>query len=137
MAIQLGGQRTLVFRKGKGEKASRVRFTYREPKTDEVTGYLAEAMSIRKKKGLDSPEGMKAAFELRIKAALDIFEGADGFETNGTDLRDALKQYGSEYLIKLAQFAYEGIGDAELAEDDEVGKSESSPDSSSQEASAS
>ena len=139
MAIQLGGRKSITFRKGKKDsaKAERVRIYYREPETDVVTTYLAKAMGIRKKQALDTPDGMKAAFDLRMEAALEVFDGAEGFEADGIEVKEALRRYGSEYMVRLAQFVFEGVGDAEIDAEEELGKSDGSPSSTAAEASAS
>jgi hypothetical protein len=141
MSIKLGGTDSVVIRKGD----DRVRLIFKTPTTQQMTQYSGELAALRSKLDKDD-KAVGKALDIRMKYACQILVDVQGdIETpDGMTKLDAIRDYGFDFLHKLASYVFEGEkqedADIDLGKSDETQKTsmeEESADDSEQPASTS
>jgi hypothetical protein len=130
--MKLGGTASVLCRKGE----ERIRLVYKQPTTQQIVKYTGELANLRSR--LEKDDGaIEAALSVRIKHAKEILVDVSGDVEvpEGVTKVDAVREFGFELLQRLAEYAFEGRGGD--ATEIDLGKSDETPPSSTEDSSAS
>jgi hypothetical protein len=100
---------------------------YREPTTGQRNRYLAKGAALARGLEAGNEDATRKILELQTEAAADILHSQEGLEFEYEDgeepqaLKEAMLEYGGDYLRILSRVVFEGQMSTEFEE--ELGKS--------------